>query len=100
MLVVGNPPQGTLENPNSHDGSCSFSFTDRTQITDCAVHLHELFGREGLRPLQDLTCALVLPHLLFLFIAQCHDTQRENLINLTTIEEGPWAFWSNLRIVI
>src|SRR5690242_10530968 len=64
------------------------------------MELHELLGRERLGPIQYLACALVLPHLLFLFISQRHDTQREDLINFSAVEESPWAFGSNLPIVI
>src|SRR5436305_14047646 len=97
MLAVDNLRLG---NPNLHDVSSFFSFTDGPQVADSAMELHELRRRKGLRPLQYLACALILPHLLFLFVGQRQNAQRENFINLRAIEEGPRAFWSNLRIVI
>ena len=42
------------------------------------MELHELLGRESLRPLQYLARALILPHLYFLFVGQGQDTQREH----------------------
>src|SRR2546429_725006 len=97
MLAEDSPRLG---NPNLLDASFYFSFSDGTQLADSAMELHELLGRESLRPLQYLARALILPHLHFLFVGQRQDTQRENLIDLRAIEERPRAFRGNLGIVI
>src|SRR5919205_3463064 len=71
------------------------------ELPDGPVQVHELLGREGLAPLQDLPRARVGgAHLLFLLVREGEYVKDEQLIYLRPVEQVARALRGDLRVVV
>src|SRR5919202_5182335 len=71
------------------------------ELPDGPVQVHELLGREGLAPLQDLPRARVGgAHFLFLFVCEGEYVKDEQLIYLRPVEQVARALGGDLRVVV